>query len=52
MIECVFNIQEESHSLLDLGNFLCTEKYVHTYGAKPDFQDNETAFMKLKRTYP
>ena len=56
IIQCVFNNQEESHSLLDLGTFLWTEKYVHTYmymyGVKPDFQDKETAFMKLKATYP
>ena len=53
IIGCVFNIQEELHSILDLGNFLWTEKYVHIYGAKPDFQDKETAFnMKFKATYP
>ena len=29
---------------------ICT--YLYVYGVKPDFQDKETAFMKLKRTYP
>ena len=35
-------------SLLDLGTFLWTEKYVHTYGVKPDFQDKETAYETQK----